>query len=341
VKKNKPTKKPVAITMGDPAGVGPEIIVKALQKLIPDRKTTQNPQLIVADPGIMEKAVNRFAGTGFKKMFRDAPVFEKPEQVENPAPPLALYSVGRLDPERMRPGRPGGKEGRAAALCLEAALELVQKKICRALVTAPVAKAALAAAGFNHPGHTGWLAQKTDSRVLMMIAAGKFRVVPLTGHVPLERVPGLISASLLASALELLDQELKKWFRIKRPRIAVAGLNPHAGEQGTLGEEEIEIIAPAIAAGRKKGIEISGPFPADTLFTPERRRTYDAALCMFHDQALIPIKTLGMNRAVNLTLGLPFVRTSPAHGTAPDIAWQGTADPESMIRAIKLAGQRS
>jgi 4-hydroxythreonine-4-phosphate dehydrogenase len=206
------------------------------------------------------------------------------------------------------------------------------------MVTAPINKAVLNGAGFPYPGHTEFLAALTGTRrAVMMLASETLRVVPLTIHMPLAEVAGTISSEAVLETGEIILTALKRDFAIPHPRLAVAGLNPHAGEEGMLGAEEEEIIAPAIAALKTRGFAVRGPLSADTMFHQEARRTYDAALCMYHDQALIPIKTLSFWDGVNVTLGLPIVRTSPDHGTALDIAGTGKADPRSMIAAVKLA----
>jgi 4-hydroxythreonine-4-phosphate dehydrogenase len=213
-----------------------------------------------------------------------------------------------------------------------------------AVVTAPIAKAVLYAAGFIHPGHTEFLAALAGSLVpgkrhhpVMMLASDVLRVVPVTIHVPLSDVPRALSKRLLYETINITWRSLKSDFGIDEPRVAVAGLNPHAGEGGTIGREDIDLIAPAIEELRREGLSVSGPHSADTLFHAAARKNYDAAVCMYHDQALIPIKTLSFDTGVNVTLGLPFVRTSPDHGTAFDIAAKGIASPESMISAIRMA----
>jgi 4-hydroxythreonine-4-phosphate dehydrogenase len=208
------------------------------------------------------------------------------------------------------------------------------------VVTAPIHKAALMADGFEFAGHTEYLAKITGAdRAVMMLVGGGLRVVPLTIHIPLVEVPREITQAAILDTGEIILSSLRRDFGIPSPRLAVAGLNPHAGEDGALGKEEHETISPAIAALRGTGAEILGPLPADTMFHAEARARYDAALCMYHDQALIPLKTLAFWEGVNVTLGLPIVRTSPDHGTALDIAGTGKANPQSMIAAIKLAAQ--
>ena len=209
-----------------------------------------------------------------------------------------------------------------------------------AVVTAPIEKARLLEQGFRFAGHTEYLAQLTGApRAVMMLAGAGLRVVPLTLHIPIAQVPGSITGPAIIDTAEIVLAALQRDFLIERPRLAVSGLNPHSGEAGNLGREEIETIRPAVEALRAKGHEASGPMPADTMFHPDARAQYDAALCMFHDQALIPLKTLAFWEGVNVTLGLPIVRTSPDHGTAPDIAGQNKADPRSMIAAIRMAAR--
>ncbi|MEM7615476.1 MAG: 4-hydroxythreonine-4-phosphate dehydrogenase PdxA, partial [Pseudomonadota bacterium] len=211
--------------------------------------------------------------------------------------------------------------------------------------TNPISKKVLVdGAGFAHPGHTEYLAELGGvTRSVMMLVAPELRVVPATIHIPLSAVPGALTAEVLDETLAIIDHALRQDFGLSAPRIAVAGLNPHAGEGGMMGTEDDALITPAIARARSAGIDATGPLPADTMFHPPARATYDAALCMYHDQALIPIKTLNFSAGVNVTLGLPFVRTSPDHGTAFGIAGRGEADPQSLIEALRLAhemGQR-
>jgi 4-hydroxythreonine-4-phosphate dehydrogenase len=212
-------------------------------------------------------------------------------------------------------------------------------------VTNPVAKSVLYGSGFSDPGHTEFLGKLANqhtgeaARPVMMLWADELAVVPVTIHLPLKDVPAALTTELIVETARTVARELADRFGVRRPRLAVSGLNPHAGENGALGREEQTIIAPAIKALKAEGIDVRGPLPADTMFHPSARAKYDAALCMYHDQALIPIKMLAFERAVNLTLGLPFVRTSPDHGTAFDIAGTGRADPSSLIAALKLAAR--
>jgi 4-hydroxythreonine-4-phosphate dehydrogenase len=226
---------------------------------------------------------------------------------------------------------------------IDRAVALAREGRAAVVATNPIHKANLYSAGFAFPGHTEYLAHLAGGvgRVVMMLASPELRVVPVTIHVPLRRVPEILTCELVEETALIVEQALRRDFGIDRPRLAVAGLNPHAGEDGALGEEDGRVIAPAVARLRERGLDARGPLPADTMFHAEARRGYDAALCMYHDQALIPLKALAFDRGVNVTLGLPFVRTSPDHGTALDIAGQGIARPESLIAAIAMAAELS
>src|SRR6185295_5173047 len=236
------------------------------------------------------------------------------------------------------PQKPDARNAAAVTEAIEIAVSACLKGEAAAMVTAPIHKAVLNAAGFAFPGHTEFLAHLTGApRAVMMLASEKLRVVPLTIHMPVADVSAAISKQAVFDAGEIILTALRHDFGILNPRLAVAGLNPHAGEEGVLGSEEESVIAPAIAALKARGFNVRGPLSADTLFPEEARKTYDAALCMYHDQALIPIKSLSFWDGVNVTLGLPIVRTSPDHGTALEIAGQAKADPRSMIAAIQMA----
>ncbi|MDR3527496.1 MAG: 4-hydroxythreonine-4-phosphate dehydrogenase PdxA [Rhizomicrobium sp.] len=236
------------------------------------------------------------------------------------------------------PGKPSAANAAATVEAITKAVTLCRARIAVALVTAPINKHVLMQSGFRFPGHTDYLAHLTGTRrAVMMLAGASLRVVPLTVHVSIASVPWLLSQEAIIETAEITLEALTRDFGIARPRLAVAGLNPHAGESGALGGEEDSIIAPAIAELVARGHRVTGPLPSDTMFHAEARAGYDAALCMYHDQALIPIKTLSFWDGVNVTLGLPIVRTSPDHGTAFAIAGSGTADPRSMIAAIQMA----
>jgi 4-hydroxythreonine-4-phosphate dehydrogenase len=297
---------PILITMGEPAGIGPEVALAAFA------------------------ALNGRIGDHPLKLVGDADIFaaRKAALIATTARAHAL------------PGKPSSSNAAAVTEAIEIAVKACLAGEAAAIVTAPIHKAVLAGAGFAYPGHTEFLVALTGGGpAVMMLASEKLRVVPLVIHVPLARVPGLITAEKIVASGEIILAALARDFGIPRPRLAVAGLNPHAGEDGVLGGEEEAIIAPAIAALRAKGHAVTGPHSADTLFHDEARKNYDAVLTMYHDQGLIPIKTLSFWDGVNVTLGLPIVRTSPDHGTAFDIAGTGRADSRSMIAAIEMAAQ--
>jgi 4-hydroxythreonine-4-phosphate dehydrogenase len=296
--------KPILITMGEPAGIGPEVAIAAFEHF--GGRIGARPLRLVGDPALF--ASHR----------------------EHVIPTHARVSAV--------PGRLDAANADAVTEAIELAVRACLKGEAAALVTAPINKAVLNEAGFPHPGHTEFLAALTGARrAVMMLASQKLRVVPLTIHLPIAEVPAAISKQAVFETAEITLTALRRDFGVLNPRLAVAGLNPHAGEEGMLGAEEEKIIAPAIAALTARGFAVTGPLSADTLFHEEARRSYDAALCMYHDQALIPIKTLSFWDGVNVTLGLPIVRTSPDHGTALDVAGTGKADPRSMIAAVKLA----
>ncbi|MEI9886640.1 MAG: 4-hydroxythreonine-4-phosphate dehydrogenase PdxA [Rhizomicrobium sp.] len=298
---------PILITMGEPAGIGPEVAVAAYRQL--DRQVNGRPLWLVGDRTVFES-------TGF----------EWGAIMETSA------KASRI------PGKPDPRNAGAVIEAIENAVTAVRSGSCAAVVTAPINKAVLAAAGFPYPGHTEFLQALTKApRAVMMLASDALRVVPLTVHLPLAEVPKAITTEAIVETGEIILVSLKRDFGIAAPRLAVAGLNPHAGEDGVLGGEDGAIILPAVAALKARGHAVRGPLSADTLFHAEARARYDAALCMYHDQALIPIKTLSFWDGVNVTLGLPIVRTSPDHGTAFDIAGTGKADARSMIAAIRLA----
>jgi 4-hydroxythreonine-4-phosphate dehydrogenase len=296
--------RPILITMGEPSGVGPEVALAAFDHF--GGRIGQHPLKLVGDAAI-------FAA------HKDALI-----------PTMSKVAA--------MPGRPDARNAAAVTEAIEIAVAACLKGEAAALVTAPIHKSVLNEAGFAFPGHTEFLAHLTGARrAVMMLASDRLRVVPLTIHMPVAEVPKAISKQAVFDTGEIILTSLRREFGILNPRLAVAGLNPHAGEDGMLGGEEETVIAPAIAALIARGFHVRGPLSADTLFHEEARKNYDAALCMYHDQALIPIKTLSFWDGVNVTLGLPIVRTSPDHGTALDIAGLGKADPRSMIAAVKMA----
>ena len=311
----------LALTMGDPAGIGGEITAKAwtaLRRGGPVFFALDDPDRLAA-LGVPVRTISGPDEAG--ALFADAlPVL--------PIPLAAPATPGRPDPANARP----------TLASIEQAVGLVQQGRAAAVVTNPIAKHVLYAAGFPHPGHTEFLGALTGSATpVMMLANDHLRVVPVTVHVALRDAIGQLSTDAIVNQGQILAAALRSRFGIAAPRIAVAGLNPHAGEQGAMGDEEATLILPAIAALVAAGIDATGPWPPDTMFTPSARASYDAALCMYHDQALIPLKTLDMASGVNVTLGLPIVRTSPDHGTAFDIAGTGRADPSSLLAALRMA----
>ena len=307
--------------MGDPAGIGGELTVKAWAAL-----RDGGPGFVVLDdPG-------RLAAMGVPvQVVEDVAEARAVFGTALPVLPVALGAA-------VAPGRPDGANAAAVIGSIERAVRLVQSGQARAVVTNPIAKSVLYGAGFAYPGHTEFLGALTGCRLPVMMLANRYlRVVPVTVHVGLRAALDLVTTGLIVETGRVVAAALRGSFGIAVPRLAVAGLNPHAGEGGAMGDEEARLIVPAIVALRAEGIEVQGPFPPDTMFTPAARAGYDAALCMYHDQALIPLKTLDMASGVNVTLGLPIVRTSPDHGTAFDIAGRGIADASSLIAALRLA----
>ena len=317
----------LAIAMGDPAGVGPEIIAKSW---VVRTLRSLPPFAMVGDAGAVARVWD-----GPIEVIDD--IAEAPVVFDRALPVLAVEPAGDVVP-----GTATISGARAALSALECAIALAQRGAAKALVTGPVSKAQLYGIGFNQPGQTEFVAERCGvaaEDAVMMLAGPSLRVVPLTAHVPLAAVPSLLSIDLLVTKARTTATALRRDFGIAAPRLAFAGLNPHAGESGTIGREEIDILEPAIAQLRAEGIDATGPFAADTLFHARARKHYDAALCCYHDQALVPIKTLHFDEGVNMTLGLPIVRTSPDHGTAFNLAGSDRAHPGAMIAAIAMAGQ--
>ena len=317
----------LALTMGDPAGIGPELSLLAWRAL----RASGPAFAILADPAHLRTLDPAAPIRPVSTLAEAAAAF--PDALPVLPVPLASPPV---------PGRPDPANAPATIASIEQAVRLAQAGDAAAVVTNPVSKAVLYGAGFRHPGHTEFLAALTGAPLpVMLLANDHLRVVPVTIHVGLRAaLDGLTAAGIIAAG-RILAHALRHQFGIPEPRLAVAGLNPHAGEGGAMGTEEATVIQPAIDALRAEGVDITGPHPPDTMFTPAARAGYDAALCMYHDQALIPLKTLDMASGVNVTLGLPIIRTSPDHGTAFDIAGQGRADPSSLIAALRLAATLS
>jgi 4-hydroxythreonine-4-phosphate dehydrogenase len=320
---------PLALTMGDPAGIGGELTLRAWRAL------REGPRFVALDDPDRLRGVAR-------ALRLDVPIVEIADAAAAASIfPDALPVLPIRLPAPSTPGHPDAANAPAVVASIERATRLAQAGAAGAVVTNPISKAILYGAGFRFPGHTEFLAALTGvpGREVMMLASPLLRVVPVTVHVPLRRALDLLTTDAIVAAARTTHAALLREFGIARPRLAIAGLNPHAGEGGALGQEEAATIEPAIAALRTEGLDVSGPWPPDTMFTEAARTRYDAAICMYHDQALIPLKTLDMRQGVNVTLGLPIVRTSPDHGTAFDIAGQGIADPASLIAALRLAAE--
>ncbi|MFA5968020.1 MAG: 4-hydroxythreonine-4-phosphate dehydrogenase PdxA [Sphingomonas sp.] len=318
---------PIAIAMGDPAGIGPEVLAKSWAGR---REFDLPPFFAVGDaravarvwPGAVAAITDPSAAIG---VFDDA------------LPVLSIDDAGEITP-----GLPDADGARMALHALEMAVGLTRSGASSALVTGPISKAQLYEIGFNYPGQTEFVAERCGiarENAVMMLAGADLRVVPMTTHVALIDVAPLLSVELVLAKARATARGLARSFGVETPRLAFAGFNPHAGERGALGTEELTILMPAIEQLRAEGIDATGPFPADTMFHTRARARYDVAMCCYHDQALVPLKTLYFDDGVNVTLGLPIVRTSPDHGTAFDIAGQNVANPQAMIAAIRVAGE--
>jgi 4-hydroxythreonine-4-phosphate dehydrogenase len=316
---------PLAVALGDPAGIGPEVVAKAWERR--ERAglraffAVDNPASVAA---VWQGPVQAISDP------RDA------SACFNHALPVLQVGANRA----AVPGQPDFDGAHVALDSLEMAVGLTRSGAASALVTGPVSKAQLYAVGFTHPGQTEFVAERcgvSKDMAVMMLAGPTLKTIPATTHIPLREVPDALSIELIVTKGRTALKGLQKQFGIAHPRLAVAGLNPHAGESGALGREEIEIVIPAIERLREEGFDVSGPHPADAMFHERARQTYDAALCLYHDQALVPLKTLHFDEGVNITLGLPIVRTSPDHGTAFQIAGKNIAEPGAMIAAIAMA----
>jgi 4-hydroxythreonine-4-phosphate dehydrogenase len=320
---------PLAMTMGDPAGIGPELALAAWRD-----RTPSAPFFVLASPAVLAAAARR---AGFEVPIIETDPGSAADEFERGLPVVPLAHAVEA-----APGRPSAASGHATIESITRAVEAVREGEARAVVTNPIAKSMLYQAGFKFPGHTEYLGELakawgTPAFPVMMIWSSSLAVVPVTIHMPLAEAPRALSAELIVKTARMVDRDMRARFGVARPRLAFAGLNPHAGEGGAMGREEITIIAPAIEALRAEGIDAVGPLPADTMFHAKARARYDVAITMYHDQGLVPVKTLAFDEGVNVTLGLPFVRTSPDHGTAFDIAGKGLANPSSLIAAVKLA----
>lgn len=317
---------PLVVALGDPSGVGPEIAGKAWDQ----RDTAELPPFFVIGDQRSIEAV--WAG----------PI----QRINNPSEAAACFGAALPvlhleDGGAITPGVPNVQGARCSIDSLEMAVGITRSGAARALVTCPVAKAQLYAIGFTHPGQTEFIAERcgvASANAVMMLAGPSLRVVPITTHIPLREVPNALTIELIVAKARATLRGLQRNFGIAEPRLVMAGLNPHSGEDGALGREEIDIIIPALEQLNAEGIKIIGPVPADALFHARARAGYDAALCMYHDQALVPLKALHFDEGVNITLGLPIIRTSPDHGTAFDIAGKNCANPGAMVAAIQMAG---
>lgn len=335
--------RPLAVTQGDPAGIGPEIALKAW---LARSEAGLAPFFVLGDPRYLQETADAL---GLAVPIRALDPSEARgacgacgacEAFAHALPVVPLRS-----PVSAVFGRPDPATAPATLEAIERAVAMARSGEAAAVVTNPIAKHVLYAAGFRHPGHTEYLAAlaagpgEAPPRPVMMLWSEELAVVPVTVHVPLSAVAANLTSELIVATGRIVARDLKRRFGLADPRLAVAGLNPHAGENGTIGREDEDVVKPAVAQLRAEGIAAEGPYPADTLFHARARRRYDAALAMYHDQALVPIKTIAFDAAVNVTLGLPFVRTSPDHGTAFDIAGQGIARPDSLIAALRLAAR--
>ena len=312
--------RPVVITCGDPAGVGPEVAVSAWKAL-----KDEIPLCIIIDPDFLPKNINI-------KILDHAPLLSDIEK-------NVLTVIRHKFAEHRVPGKPNPKNAEAIISAVERGVHFIKNGRCSAICTMPISKSILKdGANFSFPGHTEYLAHLDGKYTYGMMLVNKYlRVVPATIHIPIKDITKYLTAELLEKTIKTTHQELTSRFSISNPSIWISGLNPHAGEAGTIGDEEQKFIIPVIRKLQSEGFNLLGPISADTMFYGKKRHRFDAAVCMYHDQALIPIKTLDFHSSVNLTIGLSFIRTSPDHGTAFDIAGKNLANPTSTIEAIKLA----
>ncbi len=324
--------KPQAMTAGDPAGIGPEIAAKSW---LARSSAGSAPFFLLTDPGFLRERLSQIGVS--------CPIAECSAEEAGDAFGQALPVVRLENRFAGKPGKPDKVNAAGIIESIDRAVDLTMSGKASAVVTCPIAKHVLYEAGFRFPGHTEYLAHLAESHTghpvkpVMMLAGPELRAVPVTVHIALKDVPRALTTALIVETTRIVNADLIHRFGITHPRIAIAGLNPHAGEGGSFGHEDEEIIAPAVAELVSDGVDARGPLPADTMFHAAARKRYDAAICMYHDQALIPAKALAFDETVNVTLGLPFIRTSPDHGTAFDIAARGIARAESMMAALDLA----
>ena len=325
--------KPLALTSGEPAGIGPDITIKAWLR----RNELKLPPFYLL--GDRDFLGHRAKMLGLDIKLADVCADDALDTFANALPVVATGQASTA-----RPGQPDDSSAAAALASIRQAVGDVVAGRASAVVTNPIAKSVLYRAGFRHPGHTEFLAELATAgartpQPVMLLWSPALAVVPVTIHVSLRDAIAQLSSDLIVTTARIVAADLKSRFGLAHPRLAISGLNPHAGEDGSLGTEDRDIVAPAIETLRGDGIEAKGPLPADTMFHEAARKSYDCAICMYHDQALIPVKTLAFDDAVNVTLGLPFIRTSPDHGTAFDIAGSGAANPSSLIAALRLAAR--
>lgn len=326
-----PEKPLIAITMGDPAGIGSEIIVKALED---PSVWSECVPVVLGDAGVIAKALRE---CGSRLSLALVGEMRKEHRAERK---LYLYPLSNLDLGSFAYGAPTSATGKAMVTYILEAIRHALDRTIDGIVTCPINKAAMALAGYSYPGHTELLAVETKTKEYAMMLAGEtLKVVLVTIHEPLREVPDLLSVEKISSCIRLANRTLAEYFAVAHPRVAVAALNPHAGEGGLFGQEEEEIIAPAVRKTKAEGIDVAGPFPPDTLFFRAVGGNFDVVVCMYHDQGLIPLKLLHFDDAVNITLGLPIIRTSVDHGTGYDIAGTNQASPNSLVNAIKIAAR--
>ncbi|WEX78491.1 4-hydroxythreonine-4-phosphate dehydrogenase PdxA [Sinorhizobium numidicum] len=331
---DKTSGRPIALTMGDPAGIGPDISLAVWASRV-TRPTP--PFLFIGDPSVLSA---RAKALGQTVQIRETDCFEAHSAFSESLPVLPIPC-----PAAVVAGQPNAANASAVTDAIDIAVRLVMAGEASAVVTNPIAKAVLYEAGFRFPGHTEYLADLATKATgllvmpVMMLAGPKLRAVPVTIHIPLKDVPGELTPELIYRTCTITAADLRSRFGLTAPRLAVAGLNPHAGEGGALGLEDDAVIRPVIDRLRAEGLDVVGPLPADTMFHDRAREIYDVAICMYHDQALIPAKALGFDDSVNVTLGLPFIRTSPDHGTAFSLAGKGVAREDSLLAALRLAAE--
>lgn len=318
----------IGVTMGDPAGIGPEIVLKSAQASGPGSRL-----VVLGDLTVLAETAGRLG----------VPLRVVGWAVTQPYPAdpgvLPVIPLSRLSAQQRVPGRPTPAGGEASYQYVETGIRLARDKAIQALVTAPISKAMWRAAKRDYPGHTELLASLTHSPdVRMMLVGSRLRVVLVTTHIPFIQVAAALSSRRIVTTLVLTARHLARFHGLSQPRLAVAGLNPHAGEGGVFGDEEDRLISPAVRQAGEQGLSVVGPLPADSVFVRAVNGEFDAVICLYHDQGLIPLKLLSWTDGVNVTIGLPIVRTSPDHGTAFDIAGCGTADPRSLQAALGLAG---